>query len=153
MKDEKLKSLVDDIVIDLRESGFRITRMRKEIVRILAESNKHLSAEEIYFKLRTKYPRAGYATVYRALRVLTEEGITEKRDFRNDVSRYEIRGKREKGHHDHIVCIRCGKVVEFAHKKIEALQREIAKKYGFIITDHRMELYGLCGECQKFSEV
>ena len=95
-------------------------------------------------------PKIGYTTVYRTLKLLTRLGLAEERKFADGETRYEpiARG----GHHDHLICLGCGKIIEFEDDAIETLQNRIADRYRFKIFHHRMELYGRCGECGRKSE-
>lgn len=141
---EKLKEFKES----LKKRGLRLTTTRKKILEILAETKKHLSPEEIYSLLKKSCPSAGYATVYRTLKVLTDEKMVRKRKFHERTSVYEPVID-EKKHHDHLICVRCGAIKEFEEEKIEKLQDSIAKKFGFTIEDHKLELYGLCPSCKK----
>jgi len=132
----------------LKRRGMRMTRAREKIIEILVHSKKHLSPDEIYSILKKSCPSAGYATVYRTLRILTDEKITRKRKFSEKVSLYEIASD-EKKHHDHIICLKCGAIKEFKDERIERLQEEMARKFGFEIEDHKLELYGICPACKK----
>ena len=93
-----------------------------------------------------KEPRIGYATVYRTLKLLKECGLAYERHFGDGVSRYEVAWDDE--HHDHLICIDCGKIVEFEDEGIEKLQHDVAAKHGFTLVRHRLELYGMCPDCQ-----
>lgn len=129
----------------LAESGLKATKQRNLIVRTFLESMGHISAEELYRRVKRRDPRIGLVTVYRTLRLLREAGLAEERQFGEGHALFEV-GSR--GHHDHLICTRCGKIVEFANDAIEALQEEVAKQYGFTILAHKHELYGLCTTCQ-----
>ena len=93
-------------------------------------------------------PRVGYATVYRTLKLLKECGLADERHFDDGQARYEPTEEEEQ-HHDHIICERCGKIVEFDSEEIEKLQERIARFLGFVVSRHRMELYGICAECRE----
>jgi Fur family ferric uptake transcriptional regulator len=131
----------------LREQRLKSTAQRDAIVRVFLDSVGHISVEELYGRVRELHPGIGYATVYRTMKLLTECGIADERHFRNGEARYEMA---EKGHHhDHLICESCGKIVEFAEPRIESLQEETAKRLGFELRGHKMELYGLCRECSQ----
>jgi len=130
----------------LREQRLKSTAQRDVIVEVFLEGSGHASVEELYGRVRKRNPRIGYATVYRTMKLLTECGIADERHFRNGEARYEIA---EKEHHDHLICERCGKIVEFEEDRIEALQEEAARKLGFELRGHKMELYGICGDCRR----
>jgi Fur family ferric uptake transcriptional regulator len=129
----------------LKEKGLKFTRQRDEIVRVFMASNSHLSVDEVYQQVRQRNPRIGYATVYRTLKLMAESGWASSCQFGDRMSRFEHRAEGE--HHDHLICILCGKIVEFESERIEALQSRIAQREGFRIYDHKLELYGHCPTC------
>lgn len=133
----------------LRQQGLKSTSQRDDIARVFFSSNRHISVEELYNAVKQVNPRIGYATVYRTMKLLTECGLALERHFRDGEARYESAA--EGHHHDHLICERCGKIVEFAEDRIEDLQAEVARRLGFRFTGHKMELYGLCRDCQKKS--
>ena len=130
----------------LRRQGLKSTAQRDDIAHVFFASNRHISVEELYTEVKRINPRIGYATVYRTVKLLTECGLAVERHFRDGEARYE---STEGHHHDHLICERCGKIVEFEEERIEALQAEVARRLGFQFTGHKMELYGLCRDCQK----
>lgn len=132
----------------LRERGLKATSQRDDIARLFFASPGHISIEELYNQVKKVNPRVGYATVYRTLRLLKESGLAVERHFNDEEARYE-RSENEKRHHDHFICERCARIVEFSSSEIEALQEEVAKKLGFVITRHRLELYGICRRCRE----
>ncbi|MFH1646049.1 MAG: Fur family transcriptional regulator [Candidatus Omnitrophota bacterium] len=135
--------------------GYKLTLSRQAILEVLSKTAEHLSADEIYLQARKLYPQAGLSSVYRTLELLVNLGIVCKLDFGDGKYRYElVMGPKEKGHHHHLVCTACGKVVdytEFIEDEIELLRKTekgLSKKYGFNITDHTIQFYGLCDKCQ-----
>jgi Fur family ferric uptake transcriptional regulator len=130
----------------LRQQGLKSTEQRDAIAHAFFATQRHVSVEELYLEVKRRHPRIGYATVYRMLKLLTECGLAAERHFRDGEARYESAAKR---HHDHLICERCGKIVEFEEEQIEALQRDVARRSGFHLTGHKMELYGLCPACQS----
>lgn len=110
-------------------------------------NDQHISVEELYREVKRVNPRVGYATVYRTVRLLRECGLAAERHFHDGEARFE--NVEEEHHHDHLICERCGRIVEFANDAIERLQEQIAARLGFVITRHKMELYGLCAECRS----
>lgn len=130
---------------NIRKSGLRVTAPRQKILTVLVESKqRHMSAEDVYRCLLKQGNDIGLATVYRALSQFEKAGLVVKHQFGGDVSVYEIdHGE----HHDHLVCVRCGKVQEFMDDVIEQRQEIIAKQFGFVLTDHHLNLYGLCPSC------
>ncbi len=129
----------------LAKKGFKSTRQREIILDEFLRSPSHLSTEELYLRLRKKHPNIGYATVYRTLKLFAECGIAEERHFGDGQTRYESSTSEE--HHDHLICTECGAILEFEDPQIEELQKRVAKEHGFRITNHRLELYGLCAKC------
>ena len=129
----------------LRERGLKSTRQREQIVRVFMESGSHLSVEELYQRVRQKDRRIGYATVYRTLKLMAESGWASSRRFKDRLARFEHQSAGE--HHDHLICLLCGKIVEFASERLEELQSRIAHRQGFRIFDHKLELYGHCSDC------
>jgi Fur family ferric uptake transcriptional regulator len=122
------------------EKGMRMTEQRRIIARVLSQSNDHPDVEELYKRASALDKRISIATVYRTVHLLEESGIVERHDFRDGRSRYEELGS---DHHDHLIDLKSGKVLEFSDPKIEELQREIAKNLGYELVDHRLELYGV----------
>ena len=129
----------------LKKRGLKATRQRDEIVRVFMESGSHLSAEELYQQVRQRNPRIGCATVYRTLRLMAESGWASACQFGDRTARFEHRPEGQ--HHDHLICLVCGKIVEFESEPIEELQSRIARQRGFRIFDHKLELYGHCSAC------
>lgn len=130
----------------LREQKLKSTAQRDAIVEVFLDSVGHASVEELYGRVRKRHPGIGYATVYRTMKLLTECGVADERHFRNGEARYEMA---EKSHHDHLICERCGKIVEFEERRIENLQEETARRLGFELRGHKMELYGICQDCAR----
>jgi Fur family ferric uptake transcriptional regulator len=124
----------------------RSTDQRKLIVETFFLSPNHVSIEELLSQVREQDPRVGYATVYRTLKLLTECGVAFERKFGDGLTRYELAD--EASHHDHLICLECGKIIEFEEPKIEELQERIAARHGFLVKSHKHELYGTCPECQ-----
>lgn len=134
---------------DLKKAGLKITLPRMKILEILESSKqRHLSAEDIYRTLIAANDDIGLATVYRVLTQFEAAGLVERHHFEGGQAVFEIN---DGEHHDHLVCMKCGKVVEFFDEVIEERQHAIAKDKGFELTDHSMILYGLCDneECRK----
>lgn len=121
------------------EKGLRMTEQRRVIARVLSEAHDHPDAEELHRRAAAIDHRISIATVYRTVRLFEEAGILERHDFRDGRSRYE---EAPEEHHDHLIDLSTGKVVEFRDEQIERLQQEIAERLGFKLVDHRLELYG-----------
>lgn len=129
----------------LDEHKLKHTRQREAILEAFLEVQGHITSEELHANIRRKSPGIGFTTVYRTMKLLCEAGLAHERHFDDAVTRYEIRSE----HHDHLVCLRCGKIVEFECAMIESAQNDIADRYGFRLLRHRHELYGHCPECGK----
>jgi Fur family ferric uptake transcriptional regulator len=120
------------------EKGLKMTEQRRVIAKVLSESSDHPDVELLYQRASKLDKNISIATVYRTVRLLEEAGIIEKHDFGDGRSRYE---QQSDEHHDHLIDLRSGKVIEFANAEIEDLQRKIAEKLGYQLVDHRLELY------------
>jgi len=132
---------------DLKKAGLKVTLPRMKILELLEASNvRHQSAENIYRALLDDGEEIGLATVYRVLTQFEAAGLVERHHFESGQAVFELS---ERGHHDHIVCIACGKVEEFFDELIESRQREVAAAKGYQVTDHSLTLYGKCPDCQK----
>src|SRR5271166_5774380 len=126
--------------------GLRSTDQRKLIVETFFTADNHVSIEELLAQVRVKDRRVGYATVYRTLKLLAECGVANERRFGDGLTRYELAD--DATHHDHLICVDCGDIVEFEEPRIEELQDKVAKSYGFVLRSHKHELYGVCPKCQ-----
>jgi Fur family ferric uptake transcriptional regulator len=122
------------------EKGLRMTDQRRTIARVLSEATDHPDAEELYRRASTLDPHISIATVYRTVRLFEDAGILERHDFRDGRSRYE---EVPDAHHDHLIDVQSGRVIEFRNEDIERLQRRVAEELGFELVDHRLELYGV----------
>lgn len=122
------------------EKGLKMTEQRRVIARVLSEANDHPDVESLYQRASEIDNKISIATVYRTVRLLEEAGIIEKHDFGDGRARYEESTEK---HHDHLIDMRSGRVIEFTNQEIEKLQVEIAKKLGYQLVDHRLELYCL----------
>ena len=131
----------------MAQHGMKNSRQRETIAEVFFEAARHMSVDDILEAARQVDSRVSQATVYRTMKLLTECGLAEARHFNDGQALYEV-GDILGHHHDHLICIDCGKIVEFVDERIEELQTEIATKYGFELTQHRMELYGRCGDPQ-----
>jgi Fur family ferric uptake transcriptional regulator len=120
--------------------GLRITEQRRTIARVVSDAVDHPDVEELHRRSAAIDPGISIATVYRTVRLFEEYGILERHDFRNGRSRYEAAGEE---HHDHLIDIESGQVIEFHDAELEELQRKISERLGFRLVDHRMELYGV----------
>jgi Fur family ferric uptake transcriptional regulator len=130
----------------IKQAGLKVTLPRVKILNALESSDeRHLSAEDVYKILLQREEEIGLATVYRVLTQFESAGLVCRHHFEGGQSVFELnRG----GHHDHLVCVKCGKVVEFVEETIEERQRDIAREHGFALEDHSLVIYGLCSGCQ-----
>ncbi len=131
----------------MAKKGLRSTDQRRLIIETFFKSPNHVSIEELLAVVRIEDPRVGYATVYRTLKLLAECGVAFERRFGDGLTRYELAD--DTSHHDHLICVECGKITEFEEPKIEVLQESIATKYGYELRSHKHEMYGVCPDCQK----
>jgi Fur family ferric uptake transcriptional regulator len=122
------------------EKGMRMTEQRRVIARVLSAAHDHPDVEELHRRAHEVDRHISIATVYRTVRLFEEAGILTRHDFRDGRSRYE---EASDNHHDHLIDMKSGKVVEFVDEEIEALQQAIAKRLGYRLVDHRLELYGV----------
>ncbi len=127
--------------------GLKATKQRDEILGIFLNSSGHKSIGQIYAQVAKINPKIGYVTVYRTLKLLTRLGLATQRKFADGETRYEPTS--EGSHHDHLICLDCGKIIEFEDQALEALQTGIARHHRFKISHHRLELYGRCEECNR----
>ena len=134
---------------ELKQAGLKATRPRLMILQLLEDAEeRHLTAEGVYRSLLDAGEEVGLATVYRVLTQFEQAGLVKRHHFDGERAFFELD---ENKHHDHMVCVRCGRVEEFVNDQIERLQEEVAKAHNFKLTEHRMELYGLCADCVKES--
>jgi Fur family ferric uptake transcriptional regulator len=140
------KNAVQQLAEYLAGQGLRSTSQRDQILQVFVDAGRHLSAEELYLLVKRNHPGIGYATVYRTLKLLADAGLADERRFEDGFTRYEY--KSSNNHHDHLICTKCGAILEFENERIEALQQDVARKNHFQVQSHKLELYGLCSHCQ-----
>ncbi len=135
--------------------GARWTAPRQAILDLLSQTSKHMSAKDVYAALHNLYPGIGLTTVYRTLDLLVRMGLLNKRSFGTGESRYEFRSGKNEAHHHHLICIRCGKIIDYTDfldeelELVKKTQAALAKKHNFKIMNHNSEFYGLCAECRE----
>jgi Fur family ferric uptake transcriptional regulator len=132
--------MTDTIIERCEAQGLRLTEQRRTIATVLEEADDHPDVEELYSRASAIDPRISLATVYRTVKLFEESGILEKLDFRDGRARYE---DADREHHDHLIDLHSGEVIEFVDDEIEVLQEKIARKLGYELKGHRMELYGV----------
>ncbi len=135
-----------DIEALCQEKGLRITEQRRVIARVLGDAQDHPDVETLHERASAIDAGISIATVYRTVRLFEEAGILERHDFGDGRSRYEAAPE---AHHDHLIDVETGRVIEFVDPEMEALQRQVAERLGFRLVDHRMELYGVALNRQK----
>ncbi|MFI5358525.1 MAG: Fur family transcriptional regulator [Halanaerobiales bacterium] len=146
-KDEKL---LERYANRFRDNNYKLTAQRRDILDVLIDnSGKHYSAEELYAEVKKINPDIGLATVYRTLELMCQLGIAHQLDFDSNYKRYELSLEGE--HHHHLICVECGKIVEFTDEDMEDFEKRLEKDYDFRIIDHNIKVFGYCKECQNKS--
>lgn len=131
----------------ISEEGLKATRQREEILNVFLNSNGHKNLAQIHRQVTKNNPKIGFTTVYRTLKLLTRFGLAAQRKFAGGETLYEpVSGKT---HHDHLICLECGRIIEFEDDALERLQKEIEERYRFKSFYHKMELYGRCSGCRQ----
>lgn len=134
----------------LQKSSYKLTPQREATLRVLIENEEdHLSAEDVYLKVKDKAPEIGLATVYRTLELLAELKIVDKINFGDGVSRFDLKKEGEKHFHHHLVCMECGKVEEIVEDLLPKVEERVETEFHFKILDHRLTFHGICRECQQ----
>jgi len=144
---------VEDLLTEFRtylsDQGLKFTRQRRVIAEVVFNSEGHLTLNQILDRARDDHPSVGYATVYRTMKLLAESGMAEEHKFADGQARYE---RASDDHHDHIICSRCGRIVEFEDEDIERRQERIANELGFKVLSHRHEIYADCVQPCRYDE-
>ena len=122
------------------KKGVKLTEQRKVIAKVMTESDDHPDVDELYKRVTQIDSKISIATVYRTVKLFEESGILTKHDFKGGKARYEELSEQ---HHDHLIDIKSGEIIEFVDEEIEELQKKVAKKYGYKLVDHKLELYGV----------
>jgi len=120
--------------------GVKLTEQRKIIAKVMSESNDHPDVDELYNRVSKIDSKVSIATVYRTVKLFEESGIVTKHDFKGGKARYE---ELSESHHDHLIDVKTGEIIEFVDDEIEKLQKKVAEKYGYELVDHKLELYGI----------
>ena len=120
--------------------GVKLTDQRRIIAKVMSESSDHPDVDELYNRVSKIDPKISIATVYRTVKLFEEAGIIAKHDFKGGKARYE---EVSEGHHDHLIDVNTGEIIEFVDEDIETLQKKVAEKYGYDLVDHKLELYGI----------
>ena len=125
--------------------GLRRTGQRDKVLDVFLATEKHVTVQELYDLVRRKHRQIGYATVARTIKLICESGLCRQVDFGDGALRYEHKYGHE--HHDHLICVKCGKFEEIYSPRLEKIQHELVKKYGYIQQSHKLDIFGLCPEC------
>lgn len=139
--------ILEKLSVHKSRLGLKSSNKRSFIIEYFLKADRHFTVEELYDEIKQKKPGISYSTVYRTLKLLAECGLASECTFGYSVSRYEPIHQSQ--HHDHLICRKCGKIIEFENDKIEKLQKDVARKYRFHVSTHKLELYGLCSKCCK----
>ncbi len=145
MKDNSV--IIDKLKEIIKNRGLKYTKQREVIFKTILNSDDHLNADDLNTIISKEHPdlKIGIATIYRALSFLEEVNLISSIALSNDGKKFETNLKE---HHDHIICVKCNKIIEFVNEEIEQAQENIAKENGFKLLDHTMYLYGVCKDCQ-----
>src|SRR5689334_10761902 len=141
-----------DLFSELRDQGHRLNSARKNLIEFILAKKGHWTIQDLTREMKKKFPRLGVATVYRTVSLLWKNQLLVETRIGGGAARYESSSRK---HHDHLTCQDCGEIFEFENDKIEELQKQVAKRLGFVIADHKMELFGHCRrtECKRANSV
>jgi len=131
----------------LKSKGLLHSKQREQVLDIFLKTEEHPTIGDLCELVRKKNPKIGLATVYRAMRVICAAGLAREADFGDGVRRFEHEYQHQ--HHDHLICLKCGKITEVMSPEIEKLQERLTKKYGFTPLRHRMQIFGVCRKCKR----
>ena len=146
-----VQKVLDQLKDYVQAHNLRWTAQRQVVASLLFESGQHLTTDELFQKAKKKDPAIGYATVSRTLHFLTEAGFCERIDFSDGSMRYEVLAGRT--HHDHLVCTQCGVFIEVFSPELEKIQSELVQQHGFLEDHHRLQIFGLCKDCNSKTSV
>lgn len=147
--DAPVEERLNRVKQQLQQSSYKLTPQREATVRVLIENEKHhLSAEDVYLKVKDKAPEIGLATVYRTLELLAELKVVDKINFGDGVARFDLRKEGAKHFHHHLVCMECGRVDEIHEDLLPKVEERVESEYQFKILDKRLTFHGICSECQ-----
>ncbi len=131
----------------VKSKNLRHTPQRGKILDVFLATEKHVSVDDLYKLVKRQYPNIGYTTVYRTMKLFSESGLCEEIDFGDGRERFEHKYGHE--HHDHLICVKCGRFIEVSSPEIEKIQEMMAKKYSFATTRHKLDIFGVCNGCLK----
>ncbi|MBM7855925.1 Fur family ferric uptake transcriptional regulator [Desulfohalotomaculum tongense] len=142
-----MNKVINEVSKKLKSQEYKLTPQREQILRVLLENkDKHLSAEEVYMLVKKKSPDVGLATVYRTLELFLDNDIIRSVNFGDGCKRYEF-GDQEGHHHHHVICLKCGKIIEIDEDLLEELEKKVNKEHNFKITNHELKFFGYCKDC------
>lgn len=144
--DAEVADLHEQLAERMEERGLRSTNQRRLVCDLFFRSHGHHSVDDLLALVHKRDPKVGYATVYRTLKLLVECGLAHERHFSDSLTRFEVT---DDSHHDHLICVECNAIVEFEDEQIERLQEQLAERYGYQLTRHKHELYGICSNCRS----
>lgn len=144
-----MEKRIERIKEALHDARYKLTPQREVTVRVLLENeSSHLSAEDVFMKVKDKYPEIGLATVYRTLELLNELNVLDKVNFGDGVSRYDLRKEGAQHFHHHLICIHCGSVEEVEEDLLTDVEKIVTRDFDFEIIDHRLTFHGVCRNCK-----
>jgi len=144
-----LEKMMEKLKEKLKEKGYKLTPQRRATLNVIIENQgKHLSTEEIYDMVKERCPEIGMATVYRTLQLFSDLEVISKINFDDGRGRYELNTHEDDHYHHHLICLKCGNVIEVDLDLLEDLEDEIEKNYDFQISDHRVKIFGYCSKCR-----
>lgn len=144
-----MEKRIERIKEALHDARYKLTPQREVTVRVLLENeSSHLSAEDVFMKVKDKYPEIGLATVYRTLELLNELNVLDKVNFGDGVSRYDLRKEGAQHFHHHLICINCGSVEEVEEDLLTDVEKIVTRDFNFDIIDHRLTFHGICKLCK-----
>ena len=137
-----------DVLDDyLAKNGLKHSKQRETILKHFLDTSGHMTADDLYRVIHRKHPGVGRTTIYRALKVFVDAKLADAIELRDGLTRFEHKFRH--AHHDHMICVECGTILEFVSQEIERLQDEIAEAYGFVIESHRHQMFGRCQKCTR----
>ncbi|MCQ2560397.1 MAG: transcriptional repressor [Clostridia bacterium] len=144
-----MRRIISDIEQRLKARDYKLTSQREQILKVLLRhQNRHLTAEEVYKLVKKDIPEIGLATIYRTLELFLDMEIIHSITMEGGCRRYEFLGQdKQQHHHHHLICTQCGKIISVSEDLLENLEICLAEKYGFIVENHQLKLFGICREC------
>lgn len=138
---------IEELKNNFRKEKLKMTFARINIIKQIVEINDHFNADDIYDELKERQSKISRASVYRTIALLLKNGLIKEVPHNDKKTKYEF--VKDDTHHDHMICIRCGRIIEFKNDDIEYMQKKVCEKYDFILKEHNMELRGLCKKCYE----